>query len=181
MASVIYAPYLYDDELVFVSASGVATVTEGDWVLFSAQWGMASTDATIGSPAYKVSGVGIALDRNPKYDDQGVSYNNSALAVATRGTFRVSGAVSGTAYTVPKGAFAYPDTSASGIVGQTGRTGVGPLWNTAPPVGISAAIGALTGTIASGVAQVLAQDVGGDITALQMVIRLNLGTNVGYF
>jgi len=178
MSNAIYAPYLYDDEVAFVSASSTSTVTEGDWVMFSALWGIASQDATIGSPAYKVSGLGIALERNPKYDDQGVAYNNSALAVATRGTFRVSGSVSGTAYTVPAGSFVYPDTSGSGIVGQTGKTGVGALWNTAPPQKISANP---TGAIASGVAQVLTQDVGGDATALQMVIRLNMGTNVGYF
>lgn len=177
MANVRMAPYLYDDELVYVSASGVATVTRGDWVIASAQWGIAATDATIASPAYKVSALGIAATNHPGYDDQGVAVNKP-LPVLTRGVFRVSGANSATAYTIPVGSFAYPDTSASGIVGTTGATGVGPLWATAPAQQISANP---TGAVASGVAQVIQQHGGGDATAAQMDIRLNLATNVGYF
>jgi len=178
MATALIADYFMEDQIISVSASSTTIITRGDWVAYSALWGVAATDAHIGSPAYKVSGAGVALQNNPRYDDQGVAYNNSALQVATRGVFRFSGTVSGTAATVPMGAHAYPDTSASGIVGQTGATGVGPLWNTAPPQGISANP---TGAIASGVGIVVGQPVGGDATALQLDIRVNLATNVGYF
>lgn len=177
MADVRMAPYLYDDELIFVSASGVAVVTRGDWVIASAQWGIAADDATIGSPAYKVSAFGVAAANHPGYDDQGVAVNKP-LPVLTRGVFRVSGAVSGSAFTVPVGSFAYPDASASGIVGTTGATGVGPLWNTAAP-----ALGSAnpTGAPPLGVAQVIQQHGGGDATAVQMDIRVNLATNVGLY
>jgi hypothetical protein len=177
MTNALVAPYLYADDIVPVSASGTSTITKGDWVIASAQWAIAAHDATIGSPAYKLSALGFAMQQNPTYDDQGVAVNNTGLQVATRGVFRVSGGNSGTAYTIPVGSFCYPNTSASGIVGQTGATGVGPIWNTAAPVDGSGA----TGATPSGVAVVLSQHGGGDITGVQMDIRLNLATNLGYF
>jgi hypothetical protein len=178
MATARIADYFMDDGIISVSASSTTIITRGDWVAYSALWGVGATDAHIGSPAYKVSAAGVALQHNPKYDDQGVALNQSSLQVATRGVFRFSGAVSGTAATVPMGAHAYPDTTSSGIVGATGATGIGPLWNTAPPQGISANP---TGAIASGVGIVVGQPAAGDITALALDIRINLATNVGYF
>ena len=178
MATARIADYFMDDGIISVSASSTTIITRGDWVAYSALWGVGATDAHIASPAYKVSAAGIALQNNPRYDDQGVAYNNSALQVATRGVFRYATLLSGTAKTVPMGAHAYPDTTASGIVGTTGATGLGALWNTAPPQGISANP---TGAIASGVGIVVGQPIGGDKTALQIDVRVNLATNVGYF
>lgn len=178
MANAILSEALYDDAIIPVSASGTSTITPGDWVIWSASWAVASTDATIGSPAYKTSAAGLALAANPTYDDQGNAINNSGLPVLRRGVIRVSGANSATAGTIPIGSHVYPDTSASGIVGQTGATGVGPIWATAPPQGISANP---TGAIASGVGILIGVPKAGDATAIQYDVVINLGTNVGYF
>jgi hypothetical protein len=171
-------PYLFDDALVPVSASGFGTAHQGDWIGASAQWGIAMTPAIIGSPAFKVSALGVAMENNPTFDHLGRALNNSGFIVLTRGVLRVSGGNSGTARTIPIGAHAYPATTGSGIIGTTGATGVGVVWMTAPPQGISANP---TGAIPSGVAQVINHPVGGDATASQIDIRFNLATNVGYF
>src|SRR3990167_2098100 len=112
-------PYLFDDALVPVSASGVggATATIGDWVIASAQWGIPAHDATIGSPAYRTSALGMAMENNPTFNPLGVAINNSAFLVLRRGVARVSAGNSGTARTIPIGSCVYPDTTASGIVG----------------------------------------------------------------
>lgn len=171
----------FDDRIIPVSASGLQTANAGDWMGFSAQWAIPMQPAIIGSPAYKVSAAGVALEFNPTFDPLGRAINNSGISVLRRGVLRVTATGSGTAYTIPKGAFAYPASTGSGIVGQTGATGVGAMWQTAPPVGISAAIGALTATIASGVAVVINHPVGGDSGVGQLDIVFDLATNVGYF
>lgn len=174
-------PMLYEtDAIIPVSASGVgaSTATLGDWMAWSAQWAMPAHDAFIGSPAYKVSAAGVALENNPTFDHLGRAVNNSGLTVLRRGVLRVSAGNSGTARTIPMGAHCYPDTTASGIVGQTGATGVGAQWLTAPPQGISANP---TGAIASGVAIVINHPVGGDSGLGQIDIAFNLATNVSYF
>lgn len=178
-SNVKLSPYLYDDAVIPGSASGVAVITKGDWGIWSASWVIAAHDATIGSPAYRTSAAGVALENNPSYDSQGVAINNSGLTFARRGIFRFSGANSATAGTIPVGSYVYPDTTASGIVGQTGRTGVGPLWATAAPVGISASIA--TAEIASGIGILINQVNGGDATAIQYDVAVNLASNVGYF
>lgn len=172
------AGYLYDDQTIAVSASGFGTAHVGDLVIASAQWGIAATPATIGSPAYKVSALGIALEHNPTFDHLGRAVNNSAFTLLRHGVLRVSAGNSGTARTIPVGAYCYPATTGSGIIGTTGATGLGTIWLTAPPQEISANP---TGAIASGVAQVLGHVVGGDATAGQLDIVFNLATNVGYF
>lgn len=172
----------FDDRIIPVSASGIAsTATQGDLIIASAQWGIPAMNTTIGSPAYKTSALGIALAQNPTFDPLGRAINNSALEVARRGLFRVSAANSGTARTIPIGSYCFPSSTGSGIVGQTGATGVGSTWATAGLVGISAAIGALTANIASGLAQVVNHPVGGDSGVGQIDIVINLGTNFGYF
>lgn len=178
-SNAILAPVLYDDAVIPVSASGIAsTATRGDWMIASAQWAIPAQPAIIGSPAYKVSALGIALENNAAYDPLGRAINNSAFTVARRGVLRVTASASATARTIPIGAFCYPASTASGIVGQTGATGVGPMWLTAPPQGISANP---TGAIASGVAQVINHPVGGDSGVGQIDIVFNLATNFGYF
>lgn len=172
----------FDDRVIPVSASGLAsTATVGDWMIASAQWAIPALNTTIGSPAYKTSGLGIALDQNAAYDPLGRAINNSGLTVARRGVFRVSAANSGTARTIPIGSQVFPSSTGSGIVGQTGATGVGSTWATAPMVGISAAIGALTANIASGVGIVINHPIGGDSGVGQIDIVINLATNIGYF
>lgn len=175
------APELIPPWVIPVSASGFQTATRGDWVIASAQWGIAAMNATIGSPAFKTSALGVALENNPTFSFIGNALNNSSFSVLTCGVARVSAGNSGTARTIPIGAFCFPSSTSSGIIGQTGATGVGPMWCTAGLVGISAAIGALTATVASGVAQVINHPVGGDSGVGQIDIRWNLGTNFGYF
>lgn len=150
------------DQIIYGSASGVGVITKGDWVQWSGQCIVGLN--TQASPAFRISGIGIAMSNNPVYDELGRAINNSALPVLTHGVIRVTGADSGT---VPLGAAAYPATTASGIVGATGATGVGGLWATAPRQGISANP---TGARASGVGKVIAVPKAGDVSAAQIDI-----------
>lgn len=178
MTNQALAPWLYDDsQIIQVSASGFQSAQVGDWLQFSALWAIPSHDAIGGSPAYKVSAAGIAITQNPTFDSQGLAITNSGMLALRRGVVRMSASVSGTANTVPMGAHAYPDLTGSGQIGQTGNTGLGALWNTAPPQKIS---GNPTGAVASGVAIVIGQPGAGDITAVQLDLALNLGVE-GYF
>lgn len=176
--AVLAAP-LYDDAVIPVSASGVGglTATKGDWIGFSANWAIPLPDGALASPAHRISAAGVALQNNPTFTPQGVAINNTAFAVARRGVMRVSASASATARTIPIGSFAFPSTTSSGIVGQTGATGLGPLWLTAGPVSISGSIGALTGLNSSGVAIVINHPVGGVTGAGQLDIAFNLATN----
>ena len=118
----------------------------------------------------------MALDNNPVYDEQGRTRNNSALPVLTHGVIRVTGGDSGT---VPLGAAIYPATTASGIVGTTGATGVGGVWVTAPRQKISANP---TGALASGVGKVIAVPKAGDVSAAQLDVLFDARTlAVDYF
>lgn len=175
-------PYLFDDALVPVSASGIGgvTATLGDWMIASAQWAIPATPGTIASPAYKVSALGVAMENNPAFDPMGRAINNSGFTVLRRGVLRVSATASGTARTIPIGSHCYPGTTASGIVLQPPNvaTGVGQVWVTAPPQGISANP---TGALASGVAIVINHPIGGDSGLGQIDVLFNLATNVGYF
>jgi hypothetical protein len=171
--------YLYDDSVVAVSASGVQNVYPGEWMIYSGQWAIPAHDAIIGSPAYRVSAIGVALDWNPAFDGEGF-VNNSGLTVLTRGIMRVSAADSATAGTMILGSYCYPDLTGSamyGHTGVTGGTGLGPLWATAAPVAASGA----TGATPSGIAQLIAQVKAGDASAGQIDIRWNLSTNWGYY
>jgi hypothetical protein len=173
-------PFLYDDALVPVSASGNggSTATIGDWMAFSAQWAMPAAPGFIGSPAYKVSAAGVAMENNPTFDTLGRAINNTAFLVLRRGVLRVSATASATARTIPMGAHCYPGNTGSGIVGQTAATGAPVCWVTAPAVGISANP---TGAIASGVGIVINHPIGGDSGLGQIDVLFNLATNVGYF
>lgn len=154
MTTAVFAPRYADDQVVFGSASGAAVTTYGDWVAASSYWVGGANTGWIATPAYRTSGMGIALDQNPTYDELGVSRSNSALPIATRGIFRVT-AASGASAEFPVWTPVRPLTTGSGIVGQTGATGIGAIWGTAAVVSISANIGALTGTNASGVGRIL--------------------------
>lgn len=137
-----------DDQYVAVNPNSTANVINpGDWVIGSGTAFIASEDA---DAYFKASGLGIAVTRNPAYDNAGRAVVNSALLVCTHGVFRVSASFSGK---VLNGVLAYPVTTGSAVNASTGLTGVGATWNTAAPVRISANP---TGAPSLGVAQVIA-------------------------
>ena len=178
---VTLAPYLYDDAVIPVSASGLVLINPGDWVIYSARWAIPADDATIGSPAYRTSAAGVALEYNPTVNSRGTWINNSGLPVLTRGVIRVSAGHSGTAGTLPMGSYCFPQSSASGTRGHTGgatgATGQGPMWATAAPVAASG-----TGqNRPSGVGIVIGEQGQGDETGWGWDVRFNLATNVGLF
>ena len=151
------------DMIIYGSGNGTNILTKGDWVQWSG--GVIVGLNTQASPAFRLSGIGVALDHNPKYDDLGRAINNSALPVLTHGVLRVSGGSAASLTGAPGyGAAVYPASTASGIVGQTGATGVGGVWLTAPRQAISANP---TGAVASGVAKLVRIVAAGDITAAQ--------------
>ena len=87
------------------------------------------------------------------------------MLVALPGVIRVSGGSATPITGVPVlGSVAYPATTASGIVGTTGATGLGGIWLTAPRMVISANP---TGARASAVGKVINIAKIGDITAAQ--------------
>lgn len=69
----------------------------------------------------------------------GVARANTALPILRRGVVRVtatSGVGDGSDFVL--GLPVVPRTTGSGIVGQTGATGIGPIWNTAAFASVSA-------------------------------------------
>ena len=84
MATAIFGnPQLYaDDQIIWGKATGVGVITKGDWVQISGGFLVGlNKDA---SPAYKLSGAGVALDNNPVYDfqvyDERLAMGNSPIA-----------------------------------------------------------------------------------------------------
>ena len=177
--AVLGNPQLFaDDSIVYGSGNGTVITTKGDWVQFSG--GTLVGLNTQATPAYITSGVGVALANNPVYDELGRARNNSALPVLTHGVLRVSGgsAISITGAPI-LGSDVYPATTASGIVGTTGATGLGAIWLTAAKVNISANP---TGALASGVGKLINIFAVGDITAAQWDILFDSRMRgVGYY
>ena len=139
-----------DDQYIVMPASGTALIINpGDYVGASGFWIAAMEDA---QAYHKASGLGIALTRNPAYDNAGRQVVNSAVVIATHGVFRVSASFSGQ---VLNGVLAYPVTTGSAVNAPTGLTGVGATWNTANPVSVSGGTAAAAAGVL-GVAQVLA-------------------------
>lgn len=166
-----------DDQIIVGSANGTNIITKGDWVQFSG--GTLVGLNTQASPAYRISGAGIALANNPVYDELGRTLNNSAMPVLTRGVIRVSGGSAASLTGAPAlGASVYPATTASGIVGTTGATGLGAVWLTAAKVNISANP---TGALASGVGRLVRVVKVGDITASQWDVQFNGLNSVDYY
>ena len=140
-------PMISDDTYVTGNANATTNIINpGDWVILSGSGIAAAEDA---QAYFKVSGLGIALDRNPAYDNAGRAVVNSGLLVSTRGIFRVSASFSGK---VLQGVLAYPVSTGSAVNAPTGLTGVAATWNSAAPVQISANP---TGGPSLGVAQIL--------------------------
>jgi hypothetical protein len=141
-------PKVADDQYVIGNANTTANaISPGDWVVLSGSGIAAAEDA---QAWMKASGLGVAMDANPVYDNAGRCVVNSALTVATRGVFRVSAGFSGK---VLNGVLAYPITTGSGVNAPSGATGVASTWQTAAPRQISANP---TGVVSLGLAQVLA-------------------------
>lgn len=158
-------PQLFaDDQIIYGKCTSVATpITKGDWVQWSGGFIVGlNTDAT---PAYVLSGIGVALDNHPAYDPLGRSMENTAMPVLTHGVLRVTGGSAASITGAPTlGNSVYPATTASGIVGTTGATGLAGLWFTAAKQSIS---GNPTGAIASGVGRLINIAKVGDITGTQ--------------
>lgn len=130
----------------FAPASGLDPINPGDYVAFSGA-NIHSVRSAVGWQ--KASGGGIAVDRNPTYDQRGVQVNNSALIFARVGRFRVSANFSGRPNL---GVLAFPETTGSGVNSPSGFSGLGALWQTALPHSIS---GNPTGAQSRAVAQVV--------------------------
>jgi hypothetical protein len=158
-------PMVTDDTYVYGNANAAANVINpGDWVIWSGSGVAAAEDA---QAYFKVSGAGIALDRNPVLDRAGRTVVNSALMIATRGLYLVSASFSGRPLL---GVLAYPVSTGSGVAVSTGVTGVGATWNTAAPVQISANP---TGGPSLGVATLVASYPSSGLAGTgQMLIRL---------
>jgi hypothetical protein len=132
---------------IAAAASGTATVINpGDYVAFSGQYIVA---ASTGTAYWKASGLGIAMDRNPAYDNAGRQVINSGVIVSTYGVYRVSANFSGR---VNLGVVAFPGTTGSAVNAPSGVTGVGATWGTAAPVSVS---GGTAAAPVQGVAQVI--------------------------
>lgn len=136
-----------DGQFIVGDASGTAlAINPGDYVCWSGNYIIATEDA---DSTWKVSGLGIALDRNPAYDWAGRQVVNSALLVARHGLFHVSASFSGKPL---YGTLAYPVTTGSGVNAPSGATGLGATWDTGVPVSVSGGTGAAP---VKGVAQVV--------------------------
>ncbi len=132
MATALIRNYLYDDNCIWGNPRTTTNViTIGDFVVASGS-AVVGGESSLGGQNLRASGLGIALANNPTYDELGVAKVNTALPIATRGVFRVS-AISGSAAggLWPIGQPVFPCTTGSGIVGETGKTGVGVIWATA--------------------------------------------------
>lgn len=157
-------PLNSDDMYVVGNASGTAfKINPGDYVAYSGNYIVAAEDALA---YWKASGLGIALEANPAYDQFGRQIVNSALVVATRGIFRVTANFSGQPNL---GVLAFPDTTGSAVADPSGVTGVAAKWNTATPSLVSGGTAANAG---KGVAQVTRWINSGPAGTGQMDIRL---------
>lgn len=157
-------PNLYKgDQIIYGVATSNTIISKGDWVQFSGGFVVGlNTQAT---PAYRLSGIGVAMESNPEYDELGVARANTALPILTHGILRTSGGTAASLTGAPGlGAAVFPATTASGFVGTTGATGVGAIWQTAARMQISANP---TGAVASGVGKLINIFKAGDITAAQ--------------
>lgn len=143
------------------------------WVAWSGVYGIA---ANTGIAYWKASGIGVALEQNPIYDELGVARPNTAMAVLRRGVVRVTAADSGYANSAAylNGMPMRPVSTGSGIVGQTGATGQGAVWQTAALASLSATAN-FTGAVGSlgGVATLVGAFSFGDVTANSVDIVLN--------
>ncbi len=123
ISAVTDIPQTYNIAIASASATGV--ISEGDWLLYTGQFVMATNQGH--SAMWKSSGAGVAMQSNPMVDQAGRSVINSGLLFVTQGLLHVSASFSGIP---PLGLGAYPDATGSGVGAVTGLTGVGATWNT---------------------------------------------------
>lgn len=162
-AAVSGIPVKDDQYVVGHGGTTALVVNPGDYVAYSGSCVVAAPTAL---SYWKVSGVGIALDRNPAYDAAGRAVVNSGILIATRGQFRVSASFSGQPNL---GTVAAMKASGSGVNAASGVTGAGGTWITATPVSVSG--GTAAGPVV-GVAQVVGWHNSGPAGTGQLDIRL---------
>jgi len=161
-AAVSGIPVRDDQYVVGHGGTTALVVNPGDYVAYSGSCVVAAPTALA---YWKISGLGIALDRNPAYDAAGRQVVNSGILVATRGQFRVSAAHSGQ---VNHGVLAAMKTSGSAVNAASGVTGIGGTWITATPQTVSGG----TAGVVVGVAQVVGWYNSGPAGTGQIDIRL---------
>ena len=124
MAVAKYYPLIQRDPGIgYVDMGSTANTAHiGDWLAFSAKQVVSVDTATA---YFQRSGIGIALDQNPKWTNQGSAYYLTAMPVGKLGVYRVSGATGN----YSAGQFVFPVIKGSGQVGQTGLTGKSTLWS----------------------------------------------------
>lgn len=159
MADALIRGWIYDDMIIGVNPRTTTNIiTKGDYVVASGSAVVGGESGLLGD-YLRASGLGIALSQNPTYDELGVARVNTGFSIATRGIIRVTAAHSAvSAGMYPIGTPVFPATTASGIVGQTGATGLGSQWSTAavisPPTAASAGSG-WSRSMFSGVAKIV--------------------------
>lgn len=168
-------PQLFqDDQIIYGIATGSTNIiTKGDWVQWSGgfvvNWG---TQAT---PAFRFSGIGIALDNNPIYDPLGRAVQNTALPILTHGVLRVSASAASLSGLPALGSPMTFLATASGIVGTTGATGQGAMWSAVLQIGVTAT----ATTVASGIAKLINIVKSGDSGVGQADILFDARNNYG--
>lgn len=134
MATALIKGFLYDDAVIEGNPRTTTNIiTRGDYVVASGS-AIVGGESSLGGAYLRASGLGIALANNPAYNVLGVAFVNTALPIATRGVLRVSAMSASALGNWPVGQPVLPSTTGSGIVGQTGKTGVGTIWETAEVV-----------------------------------------------
>jgi hypothetical protein len=169
-----------DDQIIYGKCTGTTIITKGDWLQFSGGF-LINLVAAVGLTGLRASAVGVALDNHPVYDPLGRSMENTAMPVLTHGVMRVSGGTAVSFTGAPTlGSNVFPAATASGMVGVTGGTGIGGIWQTAAQVSTTGS-GAAAWTQASGVGKLINIAKSGDITATQWDIMFDARMlGVGY-
>jgi|WetSurMetagenome_2_1015567.scaffolds.fasta_scaffold145970_2 hypothetical protein len=179
--AIVGNPQLFqDDQIIYGKCTGTTVITKGDWLQFSGGF-LINLVAAVGLTGLRASAVGVALDNHPVYDPLGRSMENTAMPVLTHGVMRVSGGTAVSFTGAPTlGSNVFPAATASGIVGVTGGTGIGGIWQTAAQVSTTGS-GAAAWTQASGVGKLINIAKSGDITATQWDIMFDARMlGVGY-
>jgi hypothetical protein len=180
MTTALIRSFIYDDAVIEGNPRVATTIiTRGDFVIGSGTAVIAAVSGLKAS-SLRMSGLGIALGNNPTYDCLGAAVVNTALPIATRGVFRVSAQSASALGDWPVCQPVIPCTTGSGIVGQTGRTGVGAIWATAGIVEDTTAWSAARAYY-SGVAKVIRMVKVGDDGVGQADIQLFPQGAIGYY
>lgn len=108
-----------------VDMGAVTTAHKGDLLVWSGGVPVLGAIPAGGLTAYaKQSAIGYAGQDHPEWTPQGSGVINTAMPIVKEGVVRVSSVGN-----VSAGYWAWQITPGSGRVGQTGATGVGPVWS----------------------------------------------------